>query len=326
MMRTLLGIGLVIVAFTSILCAEEKTETTRFNITEMKILPIEVLEDKWGTEPGEFGIIIEGEEKPDMPFGPTHFAVDSSGKIYVADKYNSRVQVFDGEGKLIQIVSVEDKQLLNRISIDMLGNMYLVNYLDGRIAVFDRKLKLLETGSMNVMVADTVLGVGGYEFTVDANGNPVIIGKNKIGEEKRISIIKQDTEDIKYESLNYFKISRLLYEYPQIRRKATNIIEIIVEQTREPSKSVVIKENQRIWSYWRVGIDRKGKFYYAVETSNSLFVYVVDFETNDARKISIITNIWHGAYRSPVLGLDGNLYYMGSSKEKFWIDKYPLNQ
>jgi DNA-binding beta-propeller fold protein YncE len=47
-----------------------------------------------GTEPGQFNTVHS-------------IAADATGKIYVADRFNRRIQVFDGDGKLLNIIKIE---------------------------------------------------------------------------------------------------------------------------------------------------------------------------------------------------------------------------
>jgi DNA-binding beta-propeller fold protein YncE len=47
-----------------------------------------------GSEPGQFNTVHS-------------IAADATGKIYVADRFNRRIQVFDGDGKLLNIIKIE---------------------------------------------------------------------------------------------------------------------------------------------------------------------------------------------------------------------------
>jgi len=47
-----------------------------------------------GDKPGEFNT-------------PHNIAADAQGRIYVADRFNRRIQVFDGDGKLLRIITVD---------------------------------------------------------------------------------------------------------------------------------------------------------------------------------------------------------------------------
>ena len=47
-----------------------------------------------GTEPGQFNT-------------PHNIAVDAQGNVYVADRWNRRIQVFDGEGKFLRLITID---------------------------------------------------------------------------------------------------------------------------------------------------------------------------------------------------------------------------
>lgn len=296
-------------------------------VVEKEIIPIQVLAGKWGSKPDEFGLVVEGEVKPDMPFGPPHFAVDDKSNVYVADKYNSRVQVYNQNGELLRVLSVEDRQLLNRISVDTWGSIYLVDYVGPvKIAVYDKALNLRETTTLSDMINDTLIqSFVGYGFTVDPYGHPVIVDNHTCPGAKKILIYLNETkagmQPYKYPQL----LSHSLDEYSTMRVKRGNILEIQIKADNMTLDTIEIKENQEIWSAWEMGKDQIGNIYYATETDKGIFVYFINITSRIINKIPLITNLWHGAYRCPVLGLDGNIYYMGSSKDKFWIDKYPLN-
>jgi peptidylamidoglycolate lyase len=89
---------------------------------------------KKGNEPGEFII-------------PHSICIGEKGNVYVADRENNRVQVFDSAGKFIQ-------QLVN----ENFGNIYAVNYdsLTRQVFATDDKswLKLKHQGS-DIIIFDS---------------------------------------------------------------------------------------------------------------------------------------------------------------------------
>ncbi len=62
-----------------------------------------VVSGGWGAAPGEFGRAtgVDG-----RPRGPQALAVDGAGNVVVADSMNSRVQVFSGDGRLLELFPV----------------------------------------------------------------------------------------------------------------------------------------------------------------------------------------------------------------------------
>lgn len=303
--------------------ANENTRRSIKDTIKTRILKgVKIVEGKWGDKIGEFGLVVE----TDMPFGPPHIAVGRQGEIYVADEHNARVQVFDDMGKLVRVISIEEKSLLDRIAIDDSGNMHLVNHRVPKIAVFDHNLRLLYVD----VISDIPPAGGGvgYGFTVNAEGEPVLVyNMHKDASKKRI-MMRATKDGLESEPFDSLRIGESVYAYPTVKRdkKYPNIVEIIIKQQGKSSRTVQIEEHKKIWSQWEIGVDKKGQFYYSTETEGSLFVYIISLETDSIRRLTIITDMWHGAYRCPVLGLDGNIYYMGSSEEQFWINKYTLKK
>ena len=72
---------------------------------------------------------------------PNNIAVDSSGNVYVADSFNSRVQKFDSNGAFITkwgSNGPDDGQFSNPygVAVDSSGNVYVADEVNSRIQVF----------------------------------------------------------------------------------------------------------------------------------------------------------------------------------------------
>ena len=67
--------------------------------------------------------------------------------LYIVDAFNNRVQVFDEEGKLIEILKTSDKiadlHYPYDICVTERGELYVVEYGAGRVSKFDRSGNLL---------------------------------------------------------------------------------------------------------------------------------------------------------------------------------------
>jgi DNA-binding beta-propeller fold protein YncE len=106
--------------------------------------------------------------------GPDSVAVDAAANIYVADRLNNRIQVFDSQGNfLLKFGSLGsgDGQFADPLGVfvDATGNIYVADYANNRIQVFDSLGNfLLKFGSF---------GSGDGQFSaptgvaVDATGN-----------------------------------------------------------------------------------------------------------------------------------------------------------
>ena len=62
-----------------------------------------VVEGQWGSGSGEFG---RGAGADGRPRGPQAVAADASGNVVVADSLNYRFQIFDRQGRLLEVVPV----------------------------------------------------------------------------------------------------------------------------------------------------------------------------------------------------------------------------
>lgn len=86
----------------------------------------------YGTEDGQF----------QRPSGAAWF----DGRLYIVDAFNNRIQVFDGEGKLVAILGTSDKisdlYYPYDISVSDRGELYVVEYGAGRVSKYDRSGKL----------------------------------------------------------------------------------------------------------------------------------------------------------------------------------------
>lgn len=79
-------------------------------------VPKVIIEGKWGTGPGEFGVawtyatditVPQNESGEIPPIYPDSIAVNSKGEIYLLDSVNNRIQKFSPEGKYVLSLPVE---------------------------------------------------------------------------------------------------------------------------------------------------------------------------------------------------------------------------
>lgn len=80
---------------------------------------------KQGSEPGEFDL-------------PHSIAIDRAGKLYVADRGNSRLQIFDQQGKLFALWPRAQVGRPWAVRVDADGNVYVVDGGDQRSYLPDR--------------------------------------------------------------------------------------------------------------------------------------------------------------------------------------------
>lgn len=88
---------------------QTSTDTATEQVQIEEYVPRVIIEGKWGTGPGEFGIYydINEAEQFGIPYPtPNSIAVNSKGEIYILDLLNNRIQKFDSEGKYLLSISV----------------------------------------------------------------------------------------------------------------------------------------------------------------------------------------------------------------------------
>ena len=90
---------------------------------------------KWGTEGAEDGQFS-------YPHG---LAIDGDGDVYVSDRSNHRVQVFDPQGRFLRKWGAEgtgdgEFAFPERLAIDRDGDVYVADTFNDRIQVFQRVL------------------------------------------------------------------------------------------------------------------------------------------------------------------------------------------
>lgn len=290
-------------------------------VIQKALQPIRILEGMWGTESGEFGLVFEGEGHPDMPFGPSHFAVDKQGHIYVADKYNARIEVFNNIGNLVEIILV-DKKYLNRIIIDADGNLYGINDIGpGSIYMlkYDSTVHII-----NDLIELSVSLPKSVRFGVQYDMVNRVLLFDYTG--SKIYSLKSDGEAVSAEKLPFFGFPSedAYYNCTLLANRSSYQISRI--DNNKQTYVWKVMNNDKIKDCEIIGIKHDSLVYIVSKENHQRYVYVLNTITDAlVEKICIMTDRWHGGYRLPIIGLDGNIYYMGSSKDKFWIDKYPLN-
>ncbi len=82
---------------------------------------------------------------------PTDVAVDSDGRIWVADAYNHRLIIFQSHGQWLQTIGSKSDgapgagmfNVANAVTIDSQDRIWVADFYSHRIQVFDRSGKVL---------------------------------------------------------------------------------------------------------------------------------------------------------------------------------------
>jgi DNA-binding beta-propeller fold protein YncE len=120
------------------------------------------------------------------PLHPGNLAVDSADRLYIVDKANQRVIIFNSDLQFERLVLIRGGQGLNDVKVDSEGRIHAVNTTDGSVWVFDGKRnRLLKFGSRGTAKGafrfPVSLGVGrnGRIYVVDQHMNKVLVFNKK---------------------------------------------------------------------------------------------------------------------------------------------------
>ncbi len=125
----------------------------------------------------ERDIYLKDFKGPDS-FVPYRLAIDKKGNIFVASSYYPGVLYIDGSGRLIDIISPEEKDkkaIITNVILDKDGRVYLVSEEEGRIYVYDQDRKFVmkfgeKGGSSGKLSRPRAMGVdnrNGRMFVID---------------------------------------------------------------------------------------------------------------------------------------------------------------
>jgi DNA-binding beta-propeller fold protein YncE len=108
---------------------------------------------------------------------PGSIAVDSADNLYIVDKADQRILIFDADLRFDRQLLVKDGKGLSDVKIDSNGNIYTLSTIDGSIRVFDSQGNLLLTFGKKGK------GNGKFEFpislAVDRKGLIYVVDKHK---------------------------------------------------------------------------------------------------------------------------------------------------
>lgn len=103
----------------------------------------------------EFG--SEGQEAGQLAW-PQALASDTKGRIFVSDGNNSRIQVFDRDGKLLRVIP--DFSLPRGVEVDGYQRLHVVDTIAGQVSVFDAS-----KDEIAPLFTFGDVGIGGGEFS-----------------------------------------------------------------------------------------------------------------------------------------------------------------
>ena len=128
-----------------------------------KISIKEIVKASCGSGPNDLGCSIPEEA---LPEGPMSFVVDTAGNIYILDQVNSRVQVFDQNGKRIKTISIPGKTFED-LALSQSGNLILLDLLHKVVIFLDSGGAISKTIKLIGQGITEAGGVGGIHSRQD---------------------------------------------------------------------------------------------------------------------------------------------------------------
>ena len=120
------------------------------------------------------------------PIYPGNMAVDSKDQLYIVDKANQRILLFDSSLKFEREILVKESRGLKDVKVDEMGRIYTLSAIDGSICVYnDQGNLLLRFGSRGADKGEfdfpTSLAIDrkGLIYVADQHKNQVLVFNNK---------------------------------------------------------------------------------------------------------------------------------------------------
>ncbi|RLB82952.1 MAG: hypothetical protein DRH17_04135 [Deltaproteobacteria bacterium] len=147
--------------------------------TEGRVLVIDIA--RKSIKPIDFSAVPEGNT-----IYPGHMAVDSADHLYIVDKANARILVFDSNLQFERQVLVKEGRGLRDVKVDTAGRIYALSTLDGSIRVYDNQGNLLlrfgkrgsNKGEFDFPVS-LAIDQRGLIYVVDQHKNQVLVFNKK---------------------------------------------------------------------------------------------------------------------------------------------------
>ncbi len=120
------------------------------------------------------------------PVHPGNMAVDSKDHLYIVDKANQRILLFDSNSNFKKNIPVKESRGLIDVKVDKAGRIYALSVIDGSICVYDDQGNfLLKFGSRGADKGEfdfpTSLAVDrkGLIYVTDQHKNKILVFNNK---------------------------------------------------------------------------------------------------------------------------------------------------
>jgi hypothetical protein len=281
----------------------------------------------WGSGADQIGL----QQGPELEtVGPTNFALDSFGNIYLYDFVNERIAKYDSTGKLVTIIG--SKLICSSFCVDDSGYLYLLDVDNHLVRVYSA------TGKFNreIKIDASINLIEGYaqKIYIDAAQNLVV---NRVNQQvhplatlsttglKSLSPIDQ----VKKWKEGYLGKADKYWHWMSWGNKHRADINISDGIANHATGSISIKTNDELGAVLYLGQDTAGSNYAEIERTDAKDILHLEvWKYNAARKLvdtlEVPNDYFSTVYKKLELDNAGNIYQMQTKPEGVTLIKYSM--
>lgn len=266
----------------------------------------------------------EGGEGANM--GPSSFAVDDKGNLYICDKVNERVQIFSRDGKYLSTIKLEKGTRADDMVLDQLGSVYIFDGTLRKLFQYNKKGEMVNSIDasiwigMPMYIADDMIYTDTCTLQNDCGNFP--IGRIENGALKGLTG-KDFQEPVKKGA---YGNSGKRYEATSYLDTGKGVINIIEKDGTVKTITFPVKKRTSITHF--LGKDKKGNIYVLAERPEgdtyATEVYKVDPQSyNYSIFLMSDKNAYYETRKEVVIGKDGTIYRFLPGRKKLEIEIVP---
>lgn len=279
----------------------------------------------WGSGSGEIGL-QHGQELETV--GPTTFAIDNRGNIYLYDFVNKQIKKYDSSGKWIANLGTD--LLCSSFCIDDSGNLYLLDVDIHLVRVYSAKGEL----SQEIKIDESIKLIEGYaqKIYIDADKKLMVNQVDQLvyplATLSSSGLINQTpTDQVKGIKLGY--LGNADTNRYRMNWKNKHQAEIIIASgtINNATGTISIESDDELGAVLYLGQDTAGSNYTEIErTDANDILHLEVWKYNSARKlvdtIEIPNDYFSTVYKKLELDDAGNIYQVQTKPEGVKVIKY----
>lgn len=280
-----------------------------------------VVSGDWGNALGQFGL-KRIEEMGNALSGPTCFALDSVGNIFIGDQINHRIQQFDSRGNFVRSFNLilgdnADTITVNGIACDNQNRIFIADSRNEKIFVFDNNGQLLKEIRISLSIS---------QLRINSDNQILIVDHNR---KKQFQISEDGAVIDTFNNMALVEKNKL-FSISDEEKGVGQAILLENNESRDKIAEVPFKVgvNVNVAGYLYAGVDGKENIYVVAVLFEPNYEIILIFHSDGVLKKRFKRNYQFVTInkRCYFINKEGCLYAMNSSKEKFWITKYLLNE